>query len=214
VVQAGQYLERPTLVPVGDVVMEGIAHRGKAWPPLLVLPPRPEDGGSMDHVVCAELAWASVRAGHSTLRFNHRGVGASQGERGRGRVLVEDALAAVAVASENAGHAPVAVAACGGAARVAVELQAAEPRVCGLCLVNPEDVRPADLEGVSVPLCVLLAADQARPGRVALAAAVAAVGGELELLEEADATLRSQLPQLGHLTAAWLQRLSLHLPSR
>ena len=36
----------------------------------------------MDHVVCAELAWAAARAGRPVLRFNFRGVGASQGSRG------------------------------------------------------------------------------------------------------------------------------------
>ena len=36
----------------------------------------------MDHVVAAEVAWAAATAGHPTLRFNFRGVGASQGEQG------------------------------------------------------------------------------------------------------------------------------------
>jgi alpha/beta superfamily hydrolase len=206
-VQSGQFLERPALVPVGRVVMEGIAHRGKGRPPLLVLPPRPGDGGGMDHVVCAELAWAAVRAGHPTLRFNHRGVGASQGERGEGEALVEDALAALQVASENADGGPVAVAALGGAAAVALALQARDARVCGLCLVDPEDVPPAALEAVRRPLLVLFPTEEARPGRVSLAAAVGAAGGQVELVEDADATFRRQLPRVGKFASDWLRRL-------
>ena len=33
----------------------------------------------MEHALIAELAWAATRAGHPTLRFNYRGVGASGG---------------------------------------------------------------------------------------------------------------------------------------
>ncbi|HZH75420.1 MAG TPA: alpha/beta hydrolase, partial [Archangium sp.] len=67
----GQFLERSTLIPVGPEVMEGVAHRGDERPPLLVLPPRPEDGGGMDHVIGAELAYAAASAGYPTLRFNY-----------------------------------------------------------------------------------------------------------------------------------------------
>ena len=56
-VQKGQFLARSTLIPVGREVMEGTAHRGKLRPPLLVLPPRPEEGGGMDHVIAAELVF-------------------------------------------------------------------------------------------------------------------------------------------------------------
>ncbi|MCI0574274.1 MAG: alpha/beta hydrolase [Myxococcaceae bacterium] len=211
-VQSGQFLERPTLVPVGDVVMEGIAHRGKARPPLLILPPRPEDGGGMDHVVCAELAWAAARAGHPTLRFNFRGVGASQGHQGNGPALVEDAVAALQVASENAAGAPVAVAALGAAAEVALALQRLDTRVWGVCLVDPIAVAPEALEQLPVPLLAIFPADEAQPGRVSLAASVAAAGGQLELVEEADASFRRHLPQVGHLLAAWLERLAVNIP--
>ena len=101
-VTKGQFLERPTLIPVGREVMEGTAHRGVKRPPLLVLAPRPEEGGGMDHVIAAELAWAAATAGFPTLRFNYRGVGGSQGLAGTGEALVEDAEAAMRVLLENA----------------------------------------------------------------------------------------------------------------
>src|SRR5258706_14457981 len=97
-VASGQFLERPTLIPLASKeVMEGLAHRGTRKPSLLVLPPLPHEG-SMDHVVGAELAWAAAHAGFPTLRFNWRGVGASQGERGS---FEADARAALQAASQR-----------------------------------------------------------------------------------------------------------------
>src|SRR6478672_4831605 len=109
----GQFLERPTLIPVGEHVLEGLWHRGMLAPPLLVLPPPPQDGSGMVHVVCAELAWAAARANHAELRFNFRGVGASQGKRGGGTAQLKDAEAALALVEENV-QAPAAVVAIWG----------------------------------------------------------------------------------------------------
>lgn len=136
----GQFLERPTLIPVGPHVMEGVSHRGKLSPLLLVLSPPPEDGGGMDTVVGAELAYAASAAGHPTLRFNYRGVGASQGTRGSD--LIEDALAAVAVAADNAGGGPVLVASVNGSDGVALALLERK-KVVGACLINPSASDPA-----------------------------------------------------------------------
>lgn len=45
----------------------------------VVAPPHPLMGGSMDHPVVSEVAFALERVGISSLRFNWRGVGASTG---------------------------------------------------------------------------------------------------------------------------------------
>ncbi|WP_375758318.1 alpha/beta hydrolase [Corallococcus exercitus] len=208
-VQKGQFLERSTLIPVGSdgAVMEGTVHRGQKSPPLLILPPRPEEGGGMDHVVAAELAFAVARAGFPTLRFNHRGVGASQGVRGTGGALVEDAEAAMRVALENAGTTALAVASLHGGARVALALQERHPAVGGLCLVAP-DVDPLSLVRLSCPLLVIVGAEDTRVPRAALAAAVAEAGGDLEVIDDAGATFHRNLPQVGRAAAAWLQRLA------
>ncbi|MGE6763362.1 serine aminopeptidase domain-containing protein [Corallococcus interemptor] len=208
-VQKGQFLERSTLIPVGSdgAVMEGTVHRGTRSPPLLILPPRPEEGGGMDHVLAAEVAFAVARAGFPTLRFNHRGVGASQGARGTGGALVEDAEAAMRVALENAGTSALAVASLHGGARVALALQERHPAVGGLCLVAP-DVDPLSLVRLSCPLLVIVGAQDTRVPRAALAAAVAEAGGDLEVIDDAGATFHRNLPQVGRAAAAWLQRLS------
>lgn len=117
--------------------MEGLAHRGVKRPGLLVLSPLPDEGGGMDHVIGAELSWAAARMGHPTLRFNWRGVGASQGRRGDLASWVEDARAAIEVARESSDDALPFVASIGGASKVAMSLIG---DVAGVCLVSPTDI--------------------------------------------------------------------------
>lgn len=206
----GQFLERPTLIPLGPgrEVLEGTAHRGRRLPPLLLLPPRPLDGGGMDHVIAAELAWAAASAGHSTLRFNYRGVGASQGERGQGPALVEDAEAALVVARENADSPSVAVAALHGAAEVALALYARHPGLAGLCLVSPVGIAPESLARLSCPLLVVVGEQDLRLPRSELLHAVQAAGGLFEQVEDDGPNFQRNLPRVGHHVRAWLTRLS------
>ncbi|MBM4280220.1 MAG: hypothetical protein FJ137_05515 [Deltaproteobacteria bacterium] len=89
----GEILERMTLVPAPDgagsleALWQGGAAGGAAGDavggpraaPVLLCPPHPRLGGSMDSAVLAELVWVLGRRRHPTLRFNHRGAGASQG---------------------------------------------------------------------------------------------------------------------------------------
>jgi uncharacterized protein len=206
VVLKGQFLERSTLVPVADVVLEGTAHRGERQPPLLILPPRPEEGGGMDHVVAAELAFAAARAGHATLRFNYRGVGASQGARGT--ALEEDASAALDVALENARAPAAAVAALHGSASVALALAARRPELAGLCLVAPVELSLQALQRLTLPLLVVLWAGDTRIPRPPLYSALAAAGGALELVQDEGPGFPRNLPAVGHLVARWLQSLS------
>src|SRR5438067_10848924 len=74
-VLSGQYLERS--VVVGE--LDALYHRGSREPPCAIAAPHPALGGSMLSPVVAELAWALTRAGHPTMRFDYRRVGASRG---------------------------------------------------------------------------------------------------------------------------------------
>ncbi|OJH36849.1 alpha/beta hydrolase [Cystobacter ferrugineus] len=204
----GQYLERPALIPVGREVMEGVAHRGQVRPPLLVLSPTPEEGGGMDHVIGAELAFAAATADHATLRFNYRGVGGSQGERGTGTALIDEAEAALTVVLENAQAPTAAVAAMHGSARVALGLRARHSGVAGLCLVSPRGVTPGELTGLGRELLVVVGELDTTLSRAELARAVGAAGGTLEVVEGAGAHLHHVLPIVGKLVRAWLKRLS------
>lgn len=205
-VMPGQFLERPALVPVGGWVLDAVAHRGRRRPPLLILPPSPDEGGSMDHVVGAELAWAVTREDHPTLRFNHRGVGASQGALGDAASRVEDVLAAMRVASENAGGAPVALAAMGTSVETALgALDAAPDQVAALCLISPGSLPPDALRHRRLPMLMVLGTAEPTKGRLPLATALAEASGRLELVEDADATWTRGLPALGRVVARWLR---------
>jgi alpha/beta superfamily hydrolase len=198
-VTRGQYLERPALIPLGTEVLEGLWHRGRKVPPLLVVPP-PPDQGSMDHVVCAELAWAAARAGHPVLRFNFRGVGASQGERGSASSRVADARAALSLLQENVHQEQVALAAVGASAQTALELAASHAGVVGLALISPG----GGLELTSLPVPLLCVVGDEEPGSEPLSAALASVGGRLVVIPEADARFHRNLALVGRAVLGWL----------
>ena len=62
--------------------------------------PHPQFGGTMENKVVQTLARALLALGYRTVRFNFRGVGASDGAWDEGRGEVDDALAVVAAQSE------------------------------------------------------------------------------------------------------------------
>jgi alpha/beta superfamily hydrolase len=62
----------------------------------LLCHPHPLHGGTMDNKVVQTLARAFVQLGYASLRFNFRGIGASQGAWDEGRGEIDDALAVVA----------------------------------------------------------------------------------------------------------------------
>jgi len=202
-VSKGQYLERPALIPLGTEVLEGLWHRGVRAPPLLVIPP-PPGSGSMDHVVCAELAWAAARAGHPVLRFNFRGVGASQGVVGDGASRVEDAGAALRLLRENADLTDTAVAVVEDSLSTGLQLTQLHPGIIGLVLVSP----PADPVLVTVSVPLLCIAGALEPGQAGLAALVQQAGGRLVPVPEADRRFLRHLPRVGRATVEWLPRLA------
>ena len=64
-------------------------------PVAVILHPHPERGGTMNNKVVLTLFHTFVRRGFSTLRFNFRGVGRSQGVFDRGEGELSDAAAAL-----------------------------------------------------------------------------------------------------------------------
>jgi uncharacterized protein len=75
-----------------DEPMAGVALRGVA----VIAHPHPLFGGTMDNKVVQTLARAFVQAGWVALRFNFRGVGASEGAHDEGRGELDDMVAVVA----------------------------------------------------------------------------------------------------------------------
>lgn len=112
-----------------------------AYEPLaiaVIAHPLPTMGGTMDNKVVTTLARSFVELGFVTLRFNFRGVGASEGEFDSGNGEVEDMLSAVQHAQDAFGHLPLILAgfSFGGyvAARAAQHLH---PQPHKLVLVAP-----------------------------------------------------------------------------
>src|SRR5436853_5330379 len=140
-VLSGQYLERS--VVVGE--LDALYHRGSREPPCVIAAPHPALGGSMLSPVIAELAWALTRAGHPTLRFDYRGVGASRGASGQraGSGRIEDLRGEVADLQQICEHLLAttrmsAACAIGYSFGAAVALQAAEdPRIARVALIAP-----------------------------------------------------------------------------
>jgi uncharacterized protein len=162
----------------------------------------------MDHVVAAELAWASAHAGHPSLRFNHRGVGASQGVRGEGPAQLEDAAAALALLRENLGSPEVVIVSLGLAWETALSLSQGDSHIRGLAFVAPAGGALARWKQRTCPLCVVAAAEDPRIDSDTLEKACEKAQATLEWVEGADSQFRRNLPQVGRAVLKLLERVS------
>ncbi len=77
--------------------IEGRYHHSKVpnAPVALVCHPHPLHGGTMNNKVTYSMYQTFAKLGYSTLRFNYRGVGESQGEWGEGEGELADASSAL-----------------------------------------------------------------------------------------------------------------------
>ncbi|XVJ68694.1 MAG: alpha/beta hydrolase [Rhizobacter sp.] len=66
----------------------------KGW--ALICHPHPQHGGTMDNKVVQTVARALLQLGYQTVRFNYRGVGASQGHWDEGRGELDDVMSVLA----------------------------------------------------------------------------------------------------------------------
>jgi alpha/beta superfamily hydrolase len=209
-VAKGQYLERPTLIPLPNgLVLEGVSHRGALRPGLLVLPPPPFEGSGMDHVVGAELAWAVSHLGHPTVRFNYRGVGGSQGEPSRSPAeWLEDATAALQLAMDNTEGQRAVVASIGASDAVALRLSELQP-LAGLILINPSLAQPSDFEGREVlpwPLAVVIAELDPSQDRGRWSAVLEGHQADFVVVPGATRTYQRNLPLVGKAAASLVGR--------
>jgi alpha/beta superfamily hydrolase len=120
--------------------LEGRYHHSKIpnAPIALLLHPHPQHGGTMNNKVVYTLYHAFVRRGFSTLRFNFRGVGRSQGRFDNGQGELSDAASAldwVQSFNPNAGSCWV-----GGfsfGAWIGMQLLMRRPEIDGFVSVSP-----------------------------------------------------------------------------
>ena len=106
--------------------------------------PHPQHGGTMDNKVAQTLARALLQLGYRSVRFNFRGVGASEGSWDEGRGEVDDALAVVAALRQPGQPLVLAGFSFGGyvAAAAAARLEGAD-RAERLILVGPSTEKHA-----------------------------------------------------------------------
>jgi alpha/beta superfamily hydrolase len=210
-VQPGQFLERSVVIKSGDLSLDGLYHRGRRAPPCAIASPHPALGGSMAVPTVAELAWALTQAGFPTLRFDYRGVGASQGRSrhpaGEGRIgEISDEVADLGAALEQLLQSTGAQVACvvGYSFGAAVALQAAQdPRVERVVLVAPPTAL-WDFSGVGElqkPLLVVCAHHDPLCQRSRLELPE---GGQLAVIAHADHAFLRGLQELGRTVAAWV----------
>ena len=210
-VQRGQFLERSVMVKSGELSLDGLYHRGRRAPPCAIASPHPALGGSMTVPAVAELAWALTQAGFPTLRFDYRGVGASQGRSrhsaGAMRISdVSDELADLRAAVEQLVQTTRAAGACvvGYSFGAAVALAAAgDDAVERVVLIAPptELWDFSALAGVRKPVLAVCAHHDALCDRSRL---LVPEGAQLAVIAHADDAFLRGLPELGRTVTAWV----------
>jgi alpha/beta superfamily hydrolase len=189
--------------------LEGIFQAGAslASPGLLLSPPHPLYGGSLESPVLSELAFAAAGMGLASLRFNWRGVGASAGEpSGEGADADADYRSALDQLSETVSGPLIAGGYSFGAA-AAVRAAQAGGRVARLLLVAPPPalVAPAAITASGLPALVLVGEyDTIAPARELAAAFERVSHVALHVIPHADHFFLEGLAEIGRLAAAWL----------
>jgi len=130
--------ERPVTFSSADgLKLEGLLDEGgpKGW--AVLLHPHPLYGGEMRSAVIEALQKAALREGFSTLRFNFRGVGSSEGSYGEGVREREDLRGAIDYLHSLGEKGPLIVAGYSFGSHVASAVAVEDERIDGLALISP-----------------------------------------------------------------------------
>lgn len=129
--------------PAGRLEGRYTHSKTKDAPLALILHPNPQHGGTMNNKITNALFQAHVDRGFSTLRFNFRGVGRSQGVYDEGEGELSDAAAALDWMMEINPNTPyVWVAGFSFGAWIGMQLLMRRPEIQGFITVSP----PAHIE--------------------------------------------------------------------
>jgi alpha/beta superfamily hydrolase len=96
------FTEEPFAFESDGFRLEGLLHRGEEAIAAVVLHPHPHYGGDMHNRVVGAVCETFAERGATTLRFNFRGTGRSEGQYGGGHGEADDSRAAIAALRENA----------------------------------------------------------------------------------------------------------------
>lgn len=88
--------EQTVMFAAGSLRLEGLLHRASGPDAVVITHPHPRYGGEMDNPVVSILAGVYQRLGYTTLRFNFRGVGSSEGRYDDGQGEQDDVRGAAA----------------------------------------------------------------------------------------------------------------------
>ena len=120
--------------------LEGCYHQSKRHnaPLALLLHPHPQYGGTMNNEVVFNLYQNFARRGFSSLRFNFRGVGRSQGQFDNGQGELSDAASALDwMQSRNPNTNTCWIAGFSFGAWVAMQLMMRRPEISGFISIAP-----------------------------------------------------------------------------
>ena len=135
-------IETRVKFPCGDIIIEGVTTVPESKSPfagVVVCHPHPLYGGAMDNNVVIPICQSLAQASIASLRFNFRGVGASQGKFSDGIGEKEDVVAAISFLSNLDAVDKERIGLCGYSFGGAVSLQVApaDERVKALALISP-----------------------------------------------------------------------------
>ncbi len=123
-----------------DGRLEGRYHHAKQAnaPIALLLHPHPQHGGTMNNRVIYAMYQTFVRRGFSTLRFNFRGVGRSQGIFDSGQGELSDAASALDwLQTHNANARDCWIGGFSFGAWIAMQLMMRRPEISGFIAISP-----------------------------------------------------------------------------
>jgi alpha/beta superfamily hydrolase len=134
--------EEKVYFPSGGIRLEGLLSIQEAFSNkggIVLCHPHPQYGGEMRNRVIAAALEAARQVGFATLRFNFRGVGASEGAYGEGIGEKDDVRAAIEYLESKLNHssAPILVLGYSFGAWVGMPVATEEERVKGMVAVSP-----------------------------------------------------------------------------
>jgi len=172
--------------------------------------PHPQYGGSMHDNVVSMLATGFQSKGASTLRFNFRGVGASEGEYGGGNGEAEDVQAVIdwcKATHPNAGYYLCGYSFGAMMALTVLHDSSTDSKLLGSILVAPpvqmlSPARQGTSPDIQCPLLVILGSEDT----IATQSPVIEMFGseKVEMLEEADHFFNGQLDNIVNLTRGFV----------
>lgn len=128
------------------VLLEGLLDQEGNRGVVILLHPHPLHGGEMRNHVLKALRQGALEEGFSTLRFNFRGVGKSEGSYGEGVKEREDLRGALDFVTSIETKGPIVVAGYSFGSMVAIRVAPEDERIRGVVLVSP----PLAMEDFSV----------------------------------------------------------------